>query len=187
LTFLTVFVKVVSMGKRDEIVTAAVEVFGRYGFRQTSMDLVAQAAGVSRPALYQYFRNKQDVFAAVAEQVTDQLVTAAHRARDAEGTLADRVYGVLAVRLDATAGLAEIRYRQELVDQAQAMGLSPADDKLVYVLAQLLADTPEPLETAAALLAAASGIGGSGGGPDTVHRRLRRLVDLVVAGLGAAS
>ncbi|CAL9408275.1 HTH-type transcriptional regulator BetI [Streptomyces sp. enrichment culture] len=172
------------MDKREEIVTAAVEVFGRYGFRQTSMDLVAQAAGVSRPALYQYFRNKQDVFAAVAEQVTGRLVAAAHGARDAEGTLADRVYGVLAVRLDATAGLAEPRYRQELMEQAQAMGLSPVDEKLVHVLAQLLADTAEPLETASALLAAAAGIDGSGGGPDTVHRRLRRLVDLVVAGLG---
>ncbi|MER6349396.1 TetR/AcrR family transcriptional regulator [Streptomyces sp. NPDC001595] len=173
------------MSKRDEIVSAAVDVFGRHGFRQTTMDLVAQAAGVSRPALYQYFRNKQDVFAAVAEQVTDQLVRSARRARDAEGTLADRVYGVLAVRLDAAAGLAEARYREELVAQAQAMGLSPADDQLVYLLAQLLADTPEPLETASTLLAAAAGIGRSEGGPDTLRRRLRRLVDLVVAGLRA--
>ncbi|MFE6281629.1 TetR/AcrR family transcriptional regulator [Streptomyces sp. NPDC057877] len=173
------------MSKRDAIVTAAVEVFARHGFRQTSMDLIAQAAGVSRPALYQYFRNKQDVFTAVAEYVTDQLVEAAHRASQAEGSLADRVYGVLLVKLDTATGIADARHRRELIAQAVAMGVAPADDQLVYVLAQLLAGTPEPLETASVLLASAVGIGQSEGGPEVLRRRLRRLVDLTVTGLFA--
>ncbi|GAA3293911.1 TetR/AcrR family transcriptional regulator [Streptomyces cinereospinus] len=176
------------MSRRDDIVAAAVDVFARHGFRQTSMDLVAQAAAVSRPALYQYFRNKHDLFTAVAARVTDQLVTAAQRARDAEGTLADRVYGVLLVKLDTAAGIAGTRFRQELIAQAGAMGLSPADDRLGDVLAQLLGGTatPEPRETASVLLAATVGIGQSEGGPDVLRRRLRRLVDLVIDGPAAA-
>ncbi|MEV7286253.1 TetR/AcrR family transcriptional regulator [Streptomyces sp. NPDC093252] len=173
------------MSKRDEIAAAAVAVFARHGFAHTSMDLVAQAAGVSRPALYQYFRNKQDVFAAVAESVTGRIVAAAERARDTEGPLADRVHGVLRVKLDAagSAGAPGAGFPQELVAQAAAMGLTPADDRLVYLLARLLDGTPEPVETAAALLAATAGIARSEGGPEVHRRRLRRLTELVMAGL----
>lgn len=63
--------------KHSAIVTAAFGVFAQYGYRRTSMEDIAQAAGMSRPALYQYFRNKEDVarslvagfFARVAEDV----------------------------------------------------------------------------------------------------------------------
>lgn len=38
-----------------------------YGFRKTSMDDIARAAGMSRPALYQVFKNKTEIFRALAE------------------------------------------------------------------------------------------------------------------------
>jgi TetR/AcrR family transcriptional regulator len=183
LTSLTFIVRIVSMSKRDDIVTAAVDVFSRYGFRQTSMELLARAAGVSRPALYLHFANKQDVFAAVAARVTDLMTAAAHRARDAEGTPADQVYGVLAVKLETAIGVTEARFRQELVSEAAGMGLTSVEDGLVDALVELLAGIPEPRETAALLLAATVGIGQSDGTPEVLRGRLRRLVDLVMSGL----
>jgi TetR/AcrR family transcriptional regulator len=195
LTLLTFLVNIVSMGqrgdkpegerddRRDHIVTAAVAVFGRHGFRRTSMDLVAQAAGVSRPALYQYFRDKRDVFAAVAERVSDQLTGAALRARDAEGTRADRVYGVLSVKLETVTGLADARFQQELVTEAATMGVSRVEERLAGVLEDVLTGVPEARETAALLLASTVGIGQSDGSPDVLRRRLRHLVDLVAGGL----
>lgn len=44
------------------ILGAAVEVFARYGFKRTSMEDIARAAGMSRAALYLHYRNKQDIF-----------------------------------------------------------------------------------------------------------------------------
>ncbi|MFI6627077.1 TetR/AcrR family transcriptional regulator [Streptomyces sp. NPDC050528] len=175
------------MSKRDDIVTAAVDVFSRYGFRQTSMELLARAAGVSRPALYLHFANKQDVFAAVAARVTDLMTAAAHRARDAEGTPADQVCGVLAVKLETAIGVTEARFRQELIVEAAGMGLTSVEDGLVDALGELLAGTPEPRETAALLLASTVGIGQSDGTPEVLRGRLRRLVDLVMSGLDSAS
>ena len=183
LSSLTFLVRIVSMTKRDDIVTAAVDVFSRYGFRQTSMELLARAAGVSRPALYLHFANKQDVFAAVAARVTDLMTAAAHRARDAEGTPADQVYGVLAVKLETAIGVTEARFRQELVSEAAGMGLTSVEDGLVDALVELLAGIPEPRETAALLLAATVGIGQSDGTPEVLRGRLRRLVFLVMSGL----
>ena len=53
------------------IVTAAMEVFGRLGFGKTTVQDIVAAAQVSRPLFYRRFRNKQDVF----EVVLDQLIT----------------------------------------------------------------------------------------------------------------
>ena len=174
------------MSKRDDIVTVAVDVFSRYGFRQTSMELLARAAGLSRPALYQHFTNKQDVFAAVAARVTDLMTDAAHRARDAEGTPADQVHGVLSVKLETAIGVTESRFRQELITEAAAMGLTSVEDRLIDALVDLLHEVPEPRETAELLLAATVGIGQSEGTPEVLRHRLRRLVDLVMGGLDTA-
>ena len=48
--------------RRLAILTAAVEVFARYGYRRTSMEDIARGAGVSRAALYLHYRNKPDIF-----------------------------------------------------------------------------------------------------------------------------
>lgn len=67
--------------KVQAILTAALHTFSTYGYRKTSMEDLARASGMSRPALYQYFRNKDDVacnlvrgyFANAALKVEDAL------------------------------------------------------------------------------------------------------------------
>ncbi|WEZ83656.1 TetR family transcriptional regulator [Rhizobium sp. 32-5/1] len=48
--------------KKQQIVAAASDVFIRYGFKKTSMQDIADAAMMSRGALYLHFRNKEDLF-----------------------------------------------------------------------------------------------------------------------------
>ena len=47
---------------------AAVAEFARHGYRSASMDGIAEAAGVSKPLVYQYLKSKEDVFAACVER-----------------------------------------------------------------------------------------------------------------------
>lgn len=47
--------------KRGRILNAALSVFALYGFRRASMEDIARAAGISRAAIYQHFRNKEDI------------------------------------------------------------------------------------------------------------------------------
>jgi AcrR family transcriptional regulator len=44
------------------LLDAAIGVFARFGYRKTSMDDVARAAGVSRQGLYLSFANKEELF-----------------------------------------------------------------------------------------------------------------------------
>jgi AcrR family transcriptional regulator len=59
------------------VLDAAVGVFARYGYRKTSMDDVARAAGVSRQGLYLSFANKEELFRrALEHSLSDQLACA---------------------------------------------------------------------------------------------------------------
>jgi AcrR family transcriptional regulator len=53
-----------NLARRAAILDAAMEVFSRYGFKKTSMDDLARAAGLSRQGLYLYFPTKEALFKA---------------------------------------------------------------------------------------------------------------------------
>jgi TetR/AcrR family transcriptional regulator, regulator of autoinduction and epiphytic fitness len=64
--------------RQTALLDAAVGVFARYGFRKTSMDEVARAAGVSRQGLYLQFANKEELFRrALEHSLSSQLGAAA--------------------------------------------------------------------------------------------------------------
>lgn len=60
------------MIKEEAVLEAAYEVFLTYGFKKVSMQEIAAAAGISRPALYLRYRSKQELFLAVIERVLSQ-------------------------------------------------------------------------------------------------------------------
>jgi TetR/AcrR family transcriptional regulator, regulator of autoinduction and epiphytic fitness len=59
------------------VLDAAVTVFARFGFRKTSMDEVAHAAGVSRQGLYLQFANKEELFRKALVHTLSQQLNAA--------------------------------------------------------------------------------------------------------------
>jgi len=60
--------------KRDRAVEAGARIFLRFGFARATMGDIAQAAGMSRPALYLIFCSKEEVFeAVVAHWIEDSL------------------------------------------------------------------------------------------------------------------
>src|SRR6266852_8952624 len=67
----------VDPGRRAALLDAALTVFARYGYRKTSMDEVARAAGVSRQGLYLQFANKEELFRKAVEQSLNSQLNAA--------------------------------------------------------------------------------------------------------------
>jgi AcrR family transcriptional regulator len=63
--------------RQAALLDAAVGVFARYGFRKTSMEEVARAAGVSRQGLYLQFANKEELFRKALEHSLSSQLNAA--------------------------------------------------------------------------------------------------------------
>jgi AcrR family transcriptional regulator len=60
--------------RRQQLLDVALEVFGDQGFHTTSMNDVAEAAGVTKPVLYQHFRSKRDLYRALLTDVGAHLL-----------------------------------------------------------------------------------------------------------------
>ncbi len=57
--------------KRELILDAALEVFSTHGFRGSTLDQIADAAGMSKPNLLYYFSRKEDIHTTLIERLMD--------------------------------------------------------------------------------------------------------------------
>ena len=93
------------MKPRDRILDAAMAVFRRHGFRRSSIEQAAEAAGLTRQALYHHFKSKEALFRAVIERLHETAlaaeIAAAIAAEKAGGGLADILVAGVTARLQA--------------------------------------------------------------------------------------
>lgn len=75
--------------REQQMMDAAVRIFGRRGFRAASMDEIAELAGVSKPLVYLYLNSKDELFSACIGREAKALVEAV-RAGVEPGLPADR-------------------------------------------------------------------------------------------------
>jgi AcrR family transcriptional regulator len=71
----------------DEILSAAIEVFGEAGLARAKLDDVARKAGVSKGTLYLYFDSKEELFRCVVQQrIASCFDEAERRLREFQGS-----------------------------------------------------------------------------------------------------
>jgi AcrR family transcriptional regulator len=62
--------------REQQMMDAAVRIFGRHGYRAASMDDIAELAGVSKPLVYLYLNSKEELFTACIQRESDALMAA---------------------------------------------------------------------------------------------------------------
>lgn len=100
------------------------ETFARYGYRRASMDQVAEAAGLTRQAVYHHFQSKEALFRAAVEALHDGALEAAVAAGAAAEQTGQSLADVLAVQVDAKTRyviecMEETAHMEELLSQRQ--------------------------------------------------------------------
>jgi AcrR family transcriptional regulator len=60
--------------RREQILDVALDVFATSGFHGSSMNDVAEAAGVTKPVLYQHFDSKRELYKALLDAVGNRLL-----------------------------------------------------------------------------------------------------------------
>ena len=97
--------------RREQLLGVALKVFAHKGFHNSSMNDVADAAGVTKPVLYQHFDSKRALFAAALEAVGEKMIDAIHAATQ----------GAASGREKTTAGM--VAYFQWVMDDPDAFML----------------------------------------------------------------
>lgn len=60
--------------RREQLIASARSIFAELGYHSTSMDIIAESAGVSKPLLYQHFPSKLDLYLAILDSGIDHLL-----------------------------------------------------------------------------------------------------------------
>lgn len=83
--------------REDEMLEAAGHAFATHGFHEASMDAIAEAAGISKPMLYNYFGSKQGLYVAYVERSGRALLESMREAESRTAPAAQRLHaGILA-------------------------------------------------------------------------------------------
>src|ERR1700732_3262639 len=72
----------VESARKAHVLETALTVFARHGFRKTSIEDIARAAGISRQGIYLHFKNKDEIFSAAIQKALDDGLHAANRILD---------------------------------------------------------------------------------------------------------
>ncbi|HYD93849.1 MAG TPA: TetR family transcriptional regulator [Noviherbaspirillum sp.] len=116
---------------RNRLLDAAADVFHRDGFARTTLDAVAEAAGMTRGAVYWHFKNKSDLFNAMCDRVRLPMEELAEAGYDAEtGDPLDHMRKVCVFFLKECAGNTHLRKVMEILFRKTEF-VDPAD--LIYM------------------------------------------------------
>lgn len=104
--------------QRSAILDKAFALFARQGYRRTSFGDIAEEVGLSRPAIYHYFKNKDAVFTAVTDRIHKDISLAIDRAMDKPGSVEDRLFAVFEARAGRDYALLFVSpYGRELLEE----------------------------------------------------------------------
>ena len=148
--------------RRVQLLDAASEVFASKGYHAAAMDDIADAAGVSKPVLYQHFPSKLDLYLALLDQSCDRLVDVVQEALASTDDNADRVSPLSRRFTNSSPHSGEFRFvfESDLTgDGAVQRRLSQVNDEISDAIAEVIAeDTSLPPQQAKLLAVSLVGI-----------------------------
>lgn len=84
---------------RELIIQVSAQLFGRFGYKKTTMEDIAQALRMGKSSLYYYFKSKEEVFQAVVEMEASQLKAAVLVAINKESDPQEKLRQYVMVRM----------------------------------------------------------------------------------------
>lgn len=97
--------------QRERIIEGAAQSFADKGYRQTSIDEIARNLGISKGAIYIYFKSKEELFIAIFEDFLCQSRAALKSSFNADGPLQARLSKLLDTYLSTLFDVDPVRSR----------------------------------------------------------------------------
>ncbi len=189
--------------KRAAILDAALRLFGRYGYKRTSIDDIASEAQIAKGTVYLSFKSKEEIFRALCEDIARRLEDQAQQARDSDAPLADRILAILEAKFTFAFEIVRSSpHAAELMDSKNRLSggvFERCSRRHQRILREVIEEaagrgeiSPERygLTSAAVvdlLLAGGHGIEHLATSSPMLRRRLAELVRVVLAGVGGGA
>ncbi len=107
--------------RRREIFDAAVHLFLEKGFQETSMREIAEAAGVGKSTLYDYFKTKDDILLSVFVEQVEAIFQKAREIDVAGGSAEVKLRSIMHMHMDFL--LAKMQLNLKLSNEIQRLRL----------------------------------------------------------------
>lgn len=181
--------------RQQAILNSAFQAFAAYGFRKTSMDDIARGAGMSRPAVYLHYKNKEAIVRNLTELHYAEKRAAVTGALNGSGSVRDIVSRAIRAQTEGMAAILASPHGLEMLDTTKSMAIDIVEEgeaMLAGLYAAWLAqeqsagrihlfDSPE--ETAKTLTVTLKGIKMTASGAEEFEKRTTQLAALIGAGL----
>jgi AcrR family transcriptional regulator len=179
--------------RREQLLDVAGELFAAHGYHRLSMEQLADAAGVSKPVLYQHFPSKRDLYLALVRDAVTEMEAQVRSALEGTAENRSRVEGAIAAYFDF---IEDPRFRlivtAELTDTDVRGEVEGAMRRVAQVIGALIAeDAGLSTESAQFLASAVRGFATEGARwwvehPEVdKHEAVRLLARLAWRGLGS--
>lgn len=149
--------------RRAQLVDAARSIFVAQGFHATAMDEIADAAGVSKPVLYQHFPSKLGLYQAILAESANRMVQMVREAIASSTDNSDRVHRAVAAYFAFIADDGQayrLIFESDLRDEPEVVAIvDRATDACIDAIRETItADTGADVDTARLLAAGLVGV-----------------------------
>ncbi|MFC8044909.1 TetR/AcrR family transcriptional regulator [Nocardia sp. NPDC057353] len=127
--------------REQQMLDAAVEVFSRKGFHDTSMDAIAAEAKISKPMLYLYYGSKDELFRACIQREGMRFIESVAPAGNPQLTPHEQLRTALEGFLgfvDSNRKSWQVLYRQAIGQETFASEIENARERVIELTAKLL-------------------------------------------------
>lgn len=105
--------------RKEKILKTALAVFAREGYKDSNLSLIAQECGISRPTIYQYFKDKEEIYYFAVKLVTGRMFKKyADYAWSTDDNVIDRLIWICNDLIDFA-----IRHLSELTSLVEVMNM----------------------------------------------------------------
>jgi AcrR family transcriptional regulator len=94
--------------RRNQILDAAMPVFARLGFEHARMDDIVEASGLSKGALYWYFKSKEEIITGILRRLFTTDIEQLRSLLESEGTVSERLLLLTRFRVAGLKRLADL-------------------------------------------------------------------------------
>jgi AcrR family transcriptional regulator len=146
--------------RRSQLLEVAGRLFAEQGYHGLSMEQLADAAGVSKPVLYQHFPSKHQLYLALVNDAITELQSQVRKALDGTTDNQARIEGAIAAYFDFVEDrrFALLFGTAQSTDEAVRDAIEGAFSRIADIVGRLIADDAGLSQEAANFLA--SGVRG---------------------------